>query len=54
MHPVELQGQQVMLREFTSDDLAESLRIVGDDEVTSWLSFDSRDEGQARVCSTAS
>ena len=49
MYPVELHGQQVMLREFTSGDLAGSLGIVGDDEVTSWLSFDSRDEGQARV-----
>ena len=26
-----------------------SLRIVGDDEVTSWLSFDSRSEDEARV-----
>jgi ribosomal-protein-alanine N-acetyltransferase len=49
MYPVELHGQQVMLREFTSGDLAGSLPIVGDDEVTNWLSFDSRDEGQARV-----
>ena len=49
MYPVELHGQQVMLREFTSGDLADSLRIVGDDEVTSWLSFDSRSEDEARV-----
>jgi [ribosomal protein S5]-alanine N-acetyltransferase len=49
MYPVELHGQQVMLREFTSGDLADSLRIVGDDEVTSWLSFDSRSEDQART-----
>ena len=49
MYPVELHGQQVMLREFTSGDLADSLRIVGDDEVTSWLSFDSRNEDQART-----
>jgi RimJ/RimL family protein N-acetyltransferase len=49
MHPVELHGQQVILREFTSEDLADALRIVGDDEVTSWLSFDSRSEDQART-----
>ena len=51
MYPVELHGQQVMLREFTSGDLADSLRIVGDDEVTNWLSFDSRseDEDVARI-----
>ena len=49
MYPVELHGQQVILREFTSSDLADSLRIVGDDEVTSWLSFDSRNEDEART-----
>jgi len=49
MYPVELHGQQVMLREFTSSDLADSLHIVGDDEVTSWLSFDSRNEDEART-----
>jgi [ribosomal protein S5]-alanine N-acetyltransferase len=49
MYPVELQGQRVALREFTCDDLADSLRIVGDDAVTSWLSFDSRSEDQART-----
>ena len=49
MYPVELHGQQVMLREFTSGDLGDSLRIVGDDEVTSWLSFDSRSEDEARA-----
>ena len=49
MYPVELHGQQVILREFTSGDLADSLRIVGDDEVTNWLSFDSRSEDQART-----
>jgi RimJ/RimL family protein N-acetyltransferase len=49
MYPVELHGQQVILREFTGADLADSMRIVGDDEVTSWLSFDSRSEDEARV-----
>jgi [ribosomal protein S5]-alanine N-acetyltransferase len=49
MYPVELRGQLVMLREFTSGDLADVLQIVGDDAVTSWLSFDSRSEDEARV-----
>ena len=49
MYPIELQGQQVILREFDHADLADSLRIVGDDEVTSWLSFDSRSEDEARA-----
>jgi ribosomal-protein-alanine N-acetyltransferase len=49
MYPVELHGQQVTLREFTGADLPGVLRIVGDDEVTSWLSFDSRSEDEARV-----
>jgi [ribosomal protein S5]-alanine N-acetyltransferase len=49
MYPVELRGQQVVLREFDRADLADSLLIVGDDAVTSWLSFDSRTEDQARV-----
>jgi RimJ/RimL family protein N-acetyltransferase len=49
MYPVELHGQLVMLREFTPGDLAGTLHIVGDDAVTSWLSFDSRAEDQARI-----
>ena len=49
MYPVELRGQLVMLREFTADDLADVLQIVGDDTVTSWLSFDSRHEDEART-----
>jgi [ribosomal protein S5]-alanine N-acetyltransferase len=49
MYPVELHGQQVILREFTCADLADSLQIVGDDAVTSWLSFDSRSEDEARA-----
>jgi hypothetical protein len=38
---VQLDGQRVRLREFRHDDLDPSLRIVGDDRVTRWLSFDS-------------
>jgi [ribosomal protein S5]-alanine N-acetyltransferase len=43
MHPVTLTGRVVVLREFREDDAAASLAIVGDDRVTQWLSYDSRD-----------
>jgi ribosomal-protein-alanine N-acetyltransferase len=43
MYPVTLKGRAVVLREFRSDDVALSLALVGDDRVTRWLSFDSRD-----------
>jgi [ribosomal protein S5]-alanine N-acetyltransferase len=48
-YPVELHGQLVVLREFTGDDLADALHIVGDDAVTRSLSFDSRSEDEVRV-----
>jgi len=38
----------VRLREFTLDDAADSLCVVGDDRVTRFLSFDSRNLEQAR------
>ncbi len=38
---VQLDGRHVRLRDFHQDDLDPSLRIVGDDRVTRWLSFDS-------------
>ncbi|MFI6758806.1 GNAT family N-acetyltransferase [Micromonospora sp. NPDC050417] len=47
MHPVNLTGHAVRLREFRADDLADTLAIVGDDRVTRWLSYDSRDEAAA-------
>ncbi|PRY30266.1 GNAT family N-acetyltransferase [Pseudosporangium ferrugineum] len=49
MYPVTLPGRVVTLREFRSDDAASSLAIVGDDQVTQWLSFDSRDLPAARA-----
>jgi [ribosomal protein S5]-alanine N-acetyltransferase len=49
MYPIKLHGQLVMLREFTCDDLADVLAIVGDDAVTRWLSFDSRGGDEART-----
>ncbi|MGA5363938.1 GNAT family N-acetyltransferase [Streptomyces purpurascens] len=35
------------MREFTRDDVADVLAVIGDDKVTTWLSFDSRDGAQA-------
>ncbi|MGC9671479.1 GNAT family N-acetyltransferase [Planosporangium sp. 12N6] len=43
MYPVTLAGRLVTLREFRAEDAADALAVVGDDEVTRWLSFDSRD-----------
>src|ERR1700761_2884816 len=42
MYPVNLRGQLVPLREFRHDDIDDALHVVGDDRVTTWLSFDSR------------
>ena len=42
MHPVSLCGQLVTLREFRHDDIDDAFHVVGDDRVTTWLSFDSR------------
>jgi RimJ/RimL family protein N-acetyltransferase len=41
-------GDGTSLREFRLDDLEGYLAIVGDDRVTNWLSFDSRDRAAAR------
>ena len=49
MYPVTLTGRVVTLREFRSDDAADSLAIIGDDQVTQWLSFDSRDLNAAQA-----
>lgn len=45
---IELHGNVVTLREFTPDDAADSLCVVGDERVTRFLSFDSRNLEQAR------
>ncbi|MFC0628139.1 GNAT family N-acetyltransferase [Kribbella deserti] len=42
-----LTGAGVGLREFRPEDVDDVLAIIGDDRVTSWLSFDSRDRAQA-------
>ncbi|MFJ4980402.1 GNAT family N-acetyltransferase [Streptomyces coeruleorubidus] len=46
-YPIRIVGDQVVLREFTLDDVDDVLAIIGDDAVTTWLSFDSRDRAQA-------
>jgi ribosomal-protein-alanine N-acetyltransferase len=40
--PVRIEGPRLTLREFEPGDLDASLTIVGDPEVTRWLSFDTR------------
>jgi [ribosomal protein S5]-alanine N-acetyltransferase len=42
MYPVTLDGTRVYLREFQPDDLDDSMAIVGDPDVTTFLSFDTR------------
>lgn len=46
-YPIRIVGNQVVLREFSLDDVDDVLAIIGDDKVTTWLSFDSRDRDQA-------
>jgi ribosomal-protein-alanine N-acetyltransferase len=46
--PLRLAGATVCLREFRSDDLEDSLAVVGDERVTRWLSFDTKNREQAR------
>ena len=54
MDTLELQGQRTRLREFRRDDIEAIYSIVGDDRVTRWLSFDSRDfEGNLRMLDAA-
>jgi ribosomal-protein-alanine N-acetyltransferase len=48
-----LSGELITLREFRTSDLEDYLAIVGDDRVTSWLSFDSRDRAEAEKALTA-
>jgi RimJ/RimL family protein N-acetyltransferase len=46
VHPVRLSGQKIVLREFTLDDTDGALAVVGDERVTTWLSFDRRGREQ--------
>jgi ribosomal-protein-alanine N-acetyltransferase len=47
VYPIRLTGQKVALREFRPDDVGAVHAVVGDDRVTTWLSFESRDLAQA-------
>ncbi|GAB3766915.1 GNAT family N-acetyltransferase [Microlunatus parietis] len=47
LRPLDLAGGLVRLREFAADDLDAVAAIVGDDRVTTFLSFDSRTREQA-------
>lgn len=49
MYPIGLRGSAVTLREFRVDDADAAYLVVGDDEVTRWLSFDSRDRIATRA-----
>ncbi|TDB75213.1 GNAT family N-acetyltransferase [Micromonospora sp. KC723] len=44
MYPITIPGRVITLREMRPDDATDALAIVGDDRVTQWLSFDSRDQ----------
>ena len=45
-YPLCLPGDRTVLREFTRDDVDDALKVVGDDRVTHWLSFDSRSHAE--------
>lgn len=49
MFPVRLEGENVVLRDFTEDDVDGVLAVVGDDRITRFLSFDSRTREQAQA-----
>lgn len=44
--PILLNADRITLREFTIQDIDAALRIVGDDKVTTSLSFETRDRGE--------
>lgn len=47
MYPITIPGRVITLRDMRPDDAADALAIIGDDRVTHWLSFDSRDHTAA-------
>lgn len=54
MYPVRLAGARAVLREFTPEDADDALHVVADDQVTTWLSFDSKSrEGTAAMIAGA-
>lgn len=46
---IRLRGELVELREVSEDDTESVYRLLGDDTVTEWLSFDSRSVDECRV-----
>ncbi|MFF3359815.1 GNAT family N-acetyltransferase [Streptomyces sp. NPDC002917] len=48
-YPLRIEGESIALRDFTLDDVDDTLKVYGDDRVTHWLSFDSRDRGQIQA-----
>lgn len=42
MYPVRIEGERIVLREFEERDLDASMAVVGDPDVTAFLSFDTR------------
>jgi RimJ/RimL family protein N-acetyltransferase len=50
---IHLAGQRIHLREFALTDVDDALGIVGDDRVTHWLSFDTRDRSATHAMLTA-
>jgi RimJ/RimL family protein N-acetyltransferase len=49
MYPVTLTGRAVTLREFRRGDAAAAYAVVGDEDVTRWLSFDARDRAATQA-----
>lgn len=47
--PIEIRTDRLLLRDFTGDDLDGVHGIVGDADVTSWLSFNTRSRDQAET-----
>ena len=46
---IHLSGQRINLREFALSDVDDAVAIVGDDRVTRWLSFDTRDRSATQA-----
>lgn len=44
-----ISGERVTVREFRPGDVEDAFSIIGDDRVTRYLSFDSRDRAQAKL-----
>jgi [ribosomal protein S5]-alanine N-acetyltransferase len=45
-YPLRIPGRQIVLRDFRREDVDAALAVVGDDQVTRWLSFDTRNRAQ--------